>query len=148
MPVDVRNVDGEDEEGRVPTGTSVLVPVLRLNEDIRVTSNDRGLPAPVDHPGQPEMAWRNTFTRHARQSTVTALKVRNRRGCRVFRPQAKNLQLANFAFALHFFAEYVAALEYVSRNAFHHASPRLSVTTPSLQGHRCSQQSLLKARSF
>lgn len=42
MPVDVRNVDGEDGEGRVPTGTSALMPVFLLNEDIKVSGNDRG----------------------------------------------------------------------------------------------------------
>lgn len=36
------------------------------------------------------------------------------------RLRTESSQLANFAFAIHFFAEYVAAIEYVSRNASHH----------------------------
>lgn len=115
MPVDVTNVDGEDGEGRVPTGTSALIPVFLLNEDIGVADDDR-----VEH----------RFDRAARclggtfSSVIPASTLWPRSRCayttvpRPTRVHTEGSQLANFAFAIHFFAEYVTAIEYVSRNAF------------------------------
>ena len=114
IPVDVRNVDGEDGEGRVPTGASVLIPVFLLNEDIRVVVGFQ-----VDQADSRAMSWRNALTHHARRYTLATLKVRTT-VLRLPRVCAESPQLANFAFAIHFFAEHVAAIEYVSRNAFRH----------------------------
>lgn len=94
------------------------------------------------------MSWRNAFIRHARRYTLTTLKVSTCHSSKLVLIHAESLQLANLAFAIHFFAEYVAAIEYVSQNTFRPTLTRLSVAIPSLQGRRCSQRSLLKASLF
>lgn len=120
MPVDVRNVDGEDGEGRVPTGTSVLIPVFLLNEDIGVADNNHGGPFLDRSVRRPRSGCCGGTLSSAmlagarwprsRYASTTAPKF--------MRVRAENSQLANFAFAIHFFAEYVVSIEYVSRNAY------------------------------
>jgi hypothetical protein len=100
----------------------------------------------IDHSAQ--MRWRNTFFRRARRCTVTTLKVSTHHSFGLVSIHAKNSQLANFAFAIHFFSEYVVAIEYVSQNTSHRAFTRSSVAVHSLQDHRCSQQCLLKESLF